>query len=59
MRGKTEKGKCPMCGEEDDPVHITLKCSENKFWSEVYIKNEWGHLLTALLMMKIANIRNK
>jgi hypothetical protein len=21
---------------------ITLKCSETKFWSQIYIKNEWG-----------------
>jgi hypothetical protein len=41
LRGKTEKGKCLMCGEEEDPVHIILKCSESKLWSEVCIKNEW------------------
>jgi hypothetical protein len=45
--------KCPMCGEEEVPVHIILKCSETKLWSA------WGHFGNEILVMKISNIRNK
>jgi hypothetical protein len=47
-------------GQEEDPVHIILKCSDTKrkLWSEIYIKNEWGSFGNEILM-KDANIRNK
>jgi hypothetical protein len=25
-----EKGKCPLCSEDEDAVHILLKCSDTK-----------------------------
>jgi hypothetical protein len=39
--------------------NIILKCSETKFWSEVCVKNERGHFVNKVLMMKITNIGNK
>jgi hypothetical protein len=36
-----------------------LKRSEIKLWRNGYIKDEWGHFDNKILMIKIANIRNK
>jgi hypothetical protein len=30
MRKVSEKGRCPLCGEEKDNLHILLKCSETR-----------------------------
>jgi hypothetical protein len=34
MRKGFEKGICPLCSEEEDPLHILLKCSETRKWRE-------------------------
>jgi hypothetical protein len=57
LTGKIEKGKCLMCGKEEDPSHIMLKCSETKLQSEVYINNEWEHFCNEILILKITTGR--
>jgi hypothetical protein len=38
MRNGLEKGRCPICTEEEDTVHILLKCPEKR--------KLWEHLLS-------------
>jgi hypothetical protein len=30
MRKGFEKGRCPICSEDEDAIHILLKCSETR-----------------------------
>jgi hypothetical protein len=30
MRKGFEKGRCPLCSEDEDAIHILLKCSETR-----------------------------
>jgi hypothetical protein len=36
MRKGSEKGRCPLCSEEEDSIHILLKCSETRKWREQF-----------------------
>jgi hypothetical protein len=36
-----EKGRCPLCNEEDDVIHIFLKCSETREWREQFLSRKW------------------
>jgi hypothetical protein len=35
MRKGFEKGKCPLSSEDEDALHLLLKCLETK-WREVF-----------------------
>jgi hypothetical protein len=43
VRKGFEKGRCPLCSEEEDAIHILLKCSETRqFLSRKWLRlNEW------------------
>jgi hypothetical protein len=41
MRKESEKGRCPLCSEEEDPIHILLKCSETRKWREQFLNRKW------------------
>jgi hypothetical protein len=41
MRKGLEKGRCPLCSEGDDTVHILLKCSEARKWREELLSRKW------------------
>jgi hypothetical protein len=32
MRKGFGKGRCPLCSEDEDAIHILLKCSEMRKW---------------------------
>jgi hypothetical protein len=42
-----------VCDVAEDPGHTVLKCSETKLWSEICIKNKWGHFGNDTHTMKI------
>jgi hypothetical protein len=41
MRKASEKGRCPLCREKEDAVHILLKCSETRNWREQFWSRKW------------------
>jgi hypothetical protein len=41
LRRGFEKERCLLCREEDDAVHILLKCSAAKKWREQYLSSKW------------------
>jgi hypothetical protein len=44
MRKGFEKGRCPLCSEEEDPIYILLKCSEMRKWREQFLSRKWLRL---------------
>jgi hypothetical protein len=44
MRKGFEKGRCPLCSEDEDAVHILLKFSETRKWREQFLSRKWLRL---------------
>jgi hypothetical protein len=38
MRKGFEKGRCPLYRDEEDVLHILLKCLEMRNWREQYLR---------------------
>jgi hypothetical protein len=57
MRKGFEKGRCPLCSEEEDPIHI-LKCSETRKWREQFLSRKWLRLNELIDFKKIINCNN-
>jgi hypothetical protein len=55
MRKGSEKGRCPLCSEEEDPIHILLKCSETRKWKEQFLSRKWLRLNELRAFKKIIN----
>jgi hypothetical protein len=58
MRKGFEKGRCPLCSEEEDPIHILLKCSETRKWREQFLSRKWLRLNEWIVFKKIINCNN-
>jgi hypothetical protein len=58
MRKGFEKGRCPLCSEEEDPIHILLKCSETRKWREQFLSRKWLRLNEWIVLKKIINCNN-
>jgi hypothetical protein len=41
MRKGFEKGRCPLCSEDEDAIHILLKCLEMRKWREQFLSRKW------------------
>jgi hypothetical protein len=55
MRKGFETGRCPLCSEEEDAVHILLKCSETRKWREQFLSIKWLRLNEWIVYKKIIN----
>jgi hypothetical protein len=53
IRRGLEKGRCPLCGGEEDAKHILLKCKESKKWREEWANNNWPNINEDLVYNKI------
>jgi hypothetical protein len=58
MRKGFEKGRCPICSEDEDAVHILLKCSETRKWREHFLSRKWLMLNEWIVYNKIINCTN-
>jgi hypothetical protein len=58
MRKGFEKGRCPLCSEEEDRIHILLKCSETRKWREQFLSRKWLRLNELIAFKKIINCNN-
>jgi hypothetical protein len=58
MRKGFEKGRCPLCSEEEDSIHIILKCSETRKWREQFLSRKWLSLNEWIVFKKIINCNN-
>jgi hypothetical protein len=58
MRKGFEKGRCPLCSEEEDPIYILLKCSEKRKWREQFLSRKWLKLNELIASKKIINYNN-
>jgi hypothetical protein len=52
IRGDFEKGRCPLCGGDEDEKHILLKCKESKKWREEWTKSNWLSMNEILVYRK-------
>jgi hypothetical protein len=46
MRRGLEEGRSPLCREDEDVIHVLLKCSETRKWREQFLNRKWliaGH----------------
>jgi hypothetical protein len=55
IRNGLEKGRCPLFNNEQDPVHILLKCSENRKVREHLLSRKWLPVNTEIAYKKIIN----
>jgi hypothetical protein len=58
MRKGFEKGRCPLCSEDEDAIHISLKCSETRKWREQFLSRKWLRLNEWIAYNKIINCTN-
>jgi hypothetical protein len=58
MRKGFEKGRCLLCSEDEDPIHILLKCSETRKWREKFLSRKWLRLNEWIAYTKIINCTN-
>jgi hypothetical protein len=58
MRRGFENGRCPLCSEEEDPIHILLKCSETRKWRDQFLSRKWLRLNELIVLKKIINCNN-
>jgi hypothetical protein len=55
MRKGFEKGRCLLCSEEKDPIHILLKYSETRMWREQFLSRKWLRLKEWIVFKRIIN----
>jgi hypothetical protein len=55
IRGVLEKGRCPLCGGEEDEKHILLECKETRRWREEWLKRNWSGMNEILIYKKISS----
>jgi hypothetical protein len=58
MRKGFEKGRCPLCSENEDAVHILLKCSETRKWRDQFLSRKWQIVNEEIAYKKITNCTN-
>jgi hypothetical protein len=47
-----------LCSEDEDPVHILLKCSETRKWREQFLSRKWLSLNEWMVYKKTSNCTN-
>jgi hypothetical protein len=58
MRKGFEKGRCPLCSEDEDAIHILLKRLETRNWRDQFLSRKWLKLNEGLAYKKIINCTN-
>jgi hypothetical protein len=58
MKNRSEKGRCPLCSEDEEVIHILLKCSEMRKWREQFLSRKWLMLNEGIAYKKIINCTN-
>jgi hypothetical protein len=58
MRKGFTKGRCPLCSEDEDAIHILLKCSETRMWREQFLSRKGLMLNEWIAYKKIINRTN-
>jgi hypothetical protein len=59
VRRNTDKGRCPLCLEEEDVEHILLGCKETKHWRVKLIHDKWLNMNKEVAYRKIVKITNR
>jgi hypothetical protein len=58
MRKGFEEGRCSLCSENEDAIHILLKCSETRKWREQFLSRKWLKFNEWIVYKKIINCTN-
>jgi hypothetical protein len=59
VRRNADKGRCPLCLEEEDVKHILLECKETKYWREKLIHDKWLNMNREITYRKILKTTNR
>jgi hypothetical protein len=57
LRRGFEKGRCPLCREEENVTHI-LKCLERKMWREIFSCSKWLNINEDMTYKRVINCTN-
>jgi hypothetical protein len=58
IRRGVEKGRCPLCNEEENESHILLKRKETHRWREQFLNDKWLCINEEMQSQKITNANN-
>jgi hypothetical protein len=58
-RKNADKGRCPLCLEEEDAKYILLECGETKHWREKLIHCKWLSMNKEVAYRKKIKITNR
>ena len=58
-RGGFRQGICPMCGKNEDIIHITLKCELTQNLRVKYIEKKYLDLNKNIAITKLLNSKNE
>jgi hypothetical protein len=53
MRKGFQKGRCSLSSEDEDAIHILLKCSGKRKWREQFLRRKWLRLNEWIVYKKI------
>jgi hypothetical protein len=53
VRRNADKGRCPLCLEEEDVKHVLLECKETNHWRVKLIHGKWLNLNKEVTYRKI------
>jgi hypothetical protein len=59
VRRNADKGRCPLCLEEEDVKHILLEFKGTKYWREKLIHDKWLNMNKEVACRKILKITNR
>jgi hypothetical protein len=59
VRRNADKGRCPLCLEEEDVEHILLEFKETKYWREKLTHDKWLNMNKEITYRKIVKITNR
>jgi hypothetical protein len=50
---RSRKRKCALCDEEENELHILLKCKKTKRWTEQFFNEKWLQINEEIVYKKI------
>jgi hypothetical protein len=59
VRQNTDKGRCPLCLDEEDVKHILLVCRDTRIWRLKLLNDMWLSINKVVACKKILRCKNK
>jgi hypothetical protein len=59
VRQNTDKGRCPLCFNEEDAKHILLDCRDTRNWRLKLLNDKWPSMNKEVAYRKMLRCTNK